>query len=111
MKPFLKSFAPVKPVHLAVTLIVAAVISLANPLGLTVSQTMVLAGLLFAVGSWATGALDRTLTSLLLLLIFLIFGSTDPLAIVGFLWSDVLLLIAVSGLLAAALGKNRLLRA
>ena len=106
----LKSLFIIKRKPLLIILAVLLAITLWNPFQLTPMQSVLFATFMFAVGSWATGALDRTLTSVLLLISFLIFGNTKPLSILGFVWSDVLLLIAFSSLLSVALGKNIWLR-
>lgn len=101
-QPFLK----IKWRPLLLLLSAVLLLSIVNPYQLVGEQVVVLASLVFAVGSWATGALERTLTSILLLVLFMLFGNTNPLSIVGFIWSDVLLLIVFSSLLSVALGRN-----
>lgn len=107
---WLKPFFVVKWRPLFIILAVIVLVSLLNPFGLVGTQHIVFGALLFAVGSWATNALDRSLTSILLIVLFLIFGKTPSLSILGYVWSDVILLIATSSLLSVALGKNAWLR-
>ena len=110
MVSLVKRLAVVKWRPLVVIFAVIAVVSWVNPFGLAGAQHGVFGALLFAVGAWATGALDRSVTSVLLVVAFLVFGETPVLSIVGFAWSDVILLIATSSLLSVALGKNAWLR-
>lgn len=107
---WLKPFFVIKWRPLFIILAVIVLVSLLNPFGLVGTQHIVFGALLFAVGSWATNALDRSLTSILLIVLFLIFGKTPSLSILGYVWSDVILLIATSSLLSVALGKNAWLR-
>lgn len=110
MVSLVKRLAVVKWRPLVVIFAVIAVVSWVNPFGLAGAQHGVFGALLFAVGAWATGALDRSVTAVLLVVAFLVFGETPVLSIVGFAWSDVILLIATSSLLSVALGKNAWLR-
>lgn len=100
MVSLVKRLAVVKWRPLVVIFAVIAVVSWVNPFGLAGAQHGVFGALLFAVGAWATGALDRSVTAVLLVVAFLVFGETPVLSIVGFAWSDVILLIATSSLLA-----------
>ncbi|MGY4105181.1 SLC13 family permease [Ignavigranum ruoffiae] len=93
----------VKP--LAIVTLITLLLAWLNPLALTSSQNIVLAGLFFTVGVWATGAFHKTLACLFLLLVFILFGQTSPWTVVSFLWSDVILLIATTTLLSVGMMK------
>jgi hypothetical protein len=77
------------------TLLVPLLIVIFRPLGLTVSQSIVLASLLLTVTWWAVGNVRRDLASIFLLVSFIIFGNTAVRKIFFFpLSSDFITIIA-----------------
>lgn len=91
----------VKP--LIAVIFVTLLLAWLNPLSLTSSQNIVLSGLVFTVGVWATQAFNKTYACLILLLVFVLFGQMSPWTVVSFLWSDVILLIITTTLLSVGM--------
>lgn len=52
----------IKPFHLSMIVIVAAVIAWLNPLGMEMSQRIILSGLIAAAGIWATEAIHKSIS-------------------------------------------------
>lgn len=89
---------------------IALALGIANPLGLTGSQSVVLSGLLATVLFWATGAVHKTIGSIFFIIVAVVFSGADPLAIIGFAWSPVNLLIMTTTLLSVAIMKSAVVK-
>lgn len=100
----------IKPFHLSMIVIVAAVIAWLNPLGMEMSQRIILSGLIGAAGIWATEAVHKTIACVLLIILFLIFGKTAPMSILSFTWSNTLLLIVTTTWLSVGMMKTGMIQ-
>ena len=100
----------VKPKLLLIIGVVIGVLLLFNPFAFNGQQQLIFLSLLFIVYSWATKALPRTPASLLLLILFALFGNTPATQVFSFAWSPTLFLIVTTSLLSVALSKNTLIR-
>lgn len=87
-------------------LAIAVAIALFNPLKMDWNQRILLSSLIFVVGLWATEAVHKSIACALLLLSFFIFGKTNPMEIISFAWSDVILLIVTTTLLSVGIMKT-----
>ncbi len=100
----------IKPFHLSIIVIAAAVLAWLNPLGMEMSQRMILSGLICAAGMWATEAVHKTVACVFLLLIFFLFGKTEPVSILSFAWSNTLLLIVTTTWLSVGMMKTGMIQ-
>ena len=100
----------IKPKLLLIIGVVIGLLLLFNPFAFNGQQQLIFLSLLFIVYSWATKALPRTPASLLLLILFALFGNTPATQVFSFAWSPTLFLIVTTSLLSVALSKNTLIR-
>ena len=91
------------------TLIAPALIFLLRPMGLSLSQAGILAALVLTIIWWVTGAVERTIASLFLLAVFLIFSGTPVKTVLSFPLSENFLMIAVSFLFSQGVSNSGLI--
>ena len=91
------------------TLIAPALIFLLRPLGLSLSQAGILAALVLTIIWWVTGVVERTIASLFLLAVFLIFSGTPVKTVLSFPLSENFLMIAVSFLFSQGVSNSGLI--
>lgn len=83
--------------------IAALVLVLVNPLGLDLNQKIVMSVLLCGLACFATDVIHKSITCVVLVGTFVLFGNTQALDIVQFVWSETNLLIMSTTLLSVAL--------
>ena len=95
--------------NLLLSFIVPLMILLTRPLGLSMDQSVVLAALLLTLTLWVNKTVERTYSSLFLIMVFLLFGNTSFERVFTFPLSDNFLLIVLSFLFSEGIVKSRLI--
>ena len=85
-----------------------AIYAVLNPFDFTGAQVVLSTALIAGISLWTTGAIDKTITSIGLLFIFVLVGKNSPAEIMGFIWSDTALLIMTTSLLSAGITRTGL---
>ncbi len=98
----------IKKRSVSIIAIVCAIYAALNPFDFTVAQVILSTALIAGISLWTTVAIDKTITSIALLFIFIIVGKNSPTEIIGFLWSDTALLIMTTSLLSAGITRTGL---
>lgn len=96
----------IKKTHLAIIIIASVLLALLNPFKMDLNQSILFSALFFTIAVWATGAVHKSLACVFLLIASMIFGKTEPMGILGYLWSDTNLLIITTTLLSAGIMKT-----
>lgn len=96
----------IKKFHLISILIGACIIFLINPLNLLINQNIVFSTMLLTVALWATSAVHKSIASAVLLITTFIFGNTEPISVLSFVWSETNLLILTTTLLSVGIMKT-----
>lgn len=99
----IKSFFRLKPRAFLLCLAASLVLTLLNPLHLNADQQIVFGTLFMAVLSWASQAVNQTVTSIFLLTMFSLFGMTPLVQVFKFPLSDNFVTIAMSFLMSQAI--------
>lgn len=73
------------------------------------NQSILFSSLVFTIAVWATTAIHKSLASLFFLFVAAIFGKTEALSIVSYLWSDMNILIMATTLLSVGIMKTGLI--
>ena len=94
---------------LILTLLIPLIVLITRPLGLSTDQSIVLAALLLTLTLWVNKTVNRTYSSIFLILVFLIFGNTPLERVFTFPLSDNFLLIVLSFLFSEGIVKSRLI--
>ena len=87
-------------------ILLAAIVYFINPLAMGSYQRIVLSVLIFVTATWATNSLDKSISCIILLLAFVIFGNTNPIDIISQVWGDTILLIMTTTLLSIGMMKT-----
>lgn len=95
--------------NLILSMPVPIIILLTKPFGLSGDQAIILAALSLTLTLWINKAVNRTYSSLFLIMVFLIFGNTDPQRVFIFPLSDNFILIVLSFLFSEGIVKSRLI--
>ena len=90
------------------SLILPTLVLIFKPLGLSLDQSIVLATLIFTITNWTTRAIKSIYVSILLLIIFMIFGNTPFERIFSFLLSDSFILILFSFIFSQGISNSLL---
>jgi len=90
------------------SLILPTLVLIFKPLGLSLDQSIVLATLIFTITNWTTRAIKSIYVSILLLIIFMIFGNTPFGRIFSFLLSDSFILILFSFIFSQGISNSLL---
>ena len=98
----------IKKRNLSIIAIVCAIYIALNPFNFTANQVILSTALIAGVSLWATEAINKTITSIALLSIFILVGKNSPTEIIGFIWSDTALLIMTTSLLSAGITRTGL---
>ena len=97
-----------KIIQLLLTLILPAIILLVRPLGMDLRQSGVLAAFLLTILWWVTGVVERTIASVFLLAVFLVFSVAPAKTVFSFPISENFLMIACSFLFSQGIGNSGL---
>lgn len=87
-------------------ILLALAIYIIDPLAMGSYQKIVLSFLIFVTATWATNSLNKSISCLILLLSFVIFGNTRPIDIISQVWGDTILLIMTTTLLSVGMMKT-----
>ncbi|TJX54855.1 hypothetical protein E8P77_24705, partial [Soehngenia saccharolytica] len=98
----------IKRRSISIIAIVCAIYAVLNPFDFTAAQVILSTALIGGISLWTTVAIDKTITSIALLFIFIVVGKNSPTEIIGFLWSDTALLIMTTSLLSAGITRTGL---
>ena len=93
---------------IVLSLIIPVLVLIIRPLGLDLSQSIVLAALIFAITNWTTMAIKSVYTSLILLGIFSIFGNTPLNMVFSFFISPNFILITFSFIFSQGIANSKL---
>lgn len=99
----------IKIFHLGIIVLFSVLLALFNPLKMELNQAILFSALIFTLATWATSAIHKSLSCLFFLVMAGIFGKTEPLSIVSYLWSDMNLLIMATTLLSVGIMKTGLI--
>lgn len=95
-------------IKLLLTLILPLIIVAIRPLGMDLQQSAVLAVLILVIQWWVTGAVGRTVASVVLLVFFLLFSGASPKTILTFPLSENFIMVAVSFLFSYGISASGL---
>ena len=98
----------IKKRSISIIAVVCAIYAVLNPFDFTAAQVILSTALIAGISLWTTGAIDKTITSFGLLLVFILVGKNSPTEIIGFIWSDTALLIMTTSLLSAGITRTGL---
>ena len=98
-----------RTVLIGCTLILPLLILILRPLELSPQQSGILAALVLTILWWVTGAVERTLASAFLLLVFLLFSGAPVRTVFSFPLSENFILIAVSFLFSQGIANSGLM--
>lgn len=98
----------IKKRSISIIAIVCAIYAVLNPFDFTGAQVILSTALIAGISLWTSGAIDKTITSIGLLFIFVLVGKNSPAEIMGFIWSDTALLIMTTSLLSAGITRTEL---
>ena len=98
----------IKKRSISIIAIVCAIYAVLNPFDFTGAQVVLSTALIAGISLWTSGAIDKTITSIGLLFIFVLVGKNSPAEIMGFIWSDTALLIMTTSLLSAGITRTGL---
>lgn len=98
----------IKKRSLSIIAIVCAIYAALNPFDFTATQVILSTALIAGISLWATAAIDKSITSIALLSIFILVGKNAPTEIIGFIWSDTALLIMATSLLSVGITRTGL---
>lgn len=98
----------IKKRSLSIIAIVCAVYVGLNLFDFTASQVILSTALIAGISLWATEAINKFVTSIGLLFIFILVGKNAPTEIMGFIWSDTALLIMTTSLLSVGIARTGL---
>ncbi|NEW61950.1 hypothetical protein GMA11_00945 [Granulicatella sp. zg-ZJ] len=93
----------IKWVPLSIILTVSALIAYVNPLNMTLEQSLLFSSLICSAALWATEAVHKSLACLFFLIMIAIFGKTNMVDIISFVWSDTNVLIMTTMLLSVGI--------
>lgn len=97
-----------KPFQIAVSALLPLLLFLAQPLGMDRRQAFVTGLLVLVIIWWCTGLVNKTLSSCILIIGFLLFSGAEPRTVFSFPLSSTFLLIALTYLFSRGVTKSGL---
>lgn len=91
-----------------IVILIILTFSILNPLRMNFNQVVIFSSLLLVIYWWTTGYVNKNLSCLFLLIIFILFGSTRLYNIVKFAFSPNFYLIIFSFLLSAGISNSKI---
>jgi len=104
----MKQIPPKKIIQFCLTIVIAFVVFLLRPLGMTFGQSGVLAITLLVIIWWALGTIPKTYASIFLLLVYLLISGAPATTIFTFPLSTNFLLIVFSFLFSQGISNSKL---
>lgn len=89
-------------------IIIAGSITILRPFGMSIEQSVILAALLLTIVLWTTNIINKTYTSIFLLVVFMAFGKTPIRQIFSFPLSENFVMIVFSFIFSQGIAKSKL---
>jgi di/tricarboxylate transporter len=93
--------------YILISLLIPCIIILMKPMGMDINQSIVLGSLILTIIWWGSGIVDRNLASIILLIMFVIFGRTPLKNVFYFPLSTDFILIVCSFLLSQGIVNSK----